>query len=99
MALGQSRQRAAADILIKAWRPELDESLRRSILLSLALARQESAFEFLFSVIADANEKNAAEAIEALAMYRHDELIRGRVEALIAARKNQPLEKLWRDEI
>jgi hypothetical protein len=52
----------------------------------VAVAREESAFEFLFSLVETATEKTAAEAVAALAMYRHDERIHSRVESIARAR-------------
>jgi HEAT repeat protein len=98
LALGQSRQSPAIEVLIRKWQPRLDESLRRALLLALALARQESAFEFLFSLVAGGSRETAAEAIAALAMYRHDDHIRGRAEALVTGRKERQLEDVLRAE-
>lgn len=98
MALGQSRQGDAVDILIKAFRPVLEESRRRSLLLSLAVARQENALEFLFSLVKDAADNISAEAVNALAMYRHNESIRGRVETLVTSRDQPGLLTVFRTE-
>jgi HEAT repeat protein len=98
MALGQSRQDASVDLLIRTFQPVLDESRRRSLLMALAMARQENAMEFLFSLARDASEKIAAEAIAALAMYRHNQSIRGRVETLLTARDQPGLFSVFRTE-
>jgi hypothetical protein len=65
------------------------------LLTALALAREESAFDFLFSLVENANEKTAGEALSALAMYRQDERIRSHVATLVAARKNKTIKKLF----
>ncbi|HVP45601.1 MAG TPA: HEAT repeat domain-containing protein [Bryobacteraceae bacterium] len=86
IALGESRQPEAIVVLKSKW-PGAGETLRPALLMGMAVARDDSAFEFLFSLIEGAVEKIAAEAITALAMYRQDDRIRGRVEALVRQRK------------
>ncbi len=94
LALGQSRETAALEILKNRYAAGGAEPLRRALLAGLALAREDSALEFLFSVVETAPEKMAAEALAALAIYRHDDRIRGRVAALVAGRKGKLLQQL-----
>lgn len=98
LALGESHESAAIEALKNKWRPEAPESLRRAMLTGLALARQESAFEFLFSLAVTAGEKTAAEVISALAMYRHDDRIRSRVASLVASSHGSQLERTFEAE-
>jgi len=86
IALGQCRQPEAIVVLKNKW-PGAGETLRRALLMGMAVARDDGAFEFLFSLIETAVEKCAAEAITALGMYRQDERIRSRVESLVRQRK------------
>lgn len=92
IALGQSRQPEAIAALKDKW-PGARENQRRALLIGLAVARDDSAFEFLFSLVESAVEQIAAEAIAALAMYRQDERIRSRVESLVAQRKGTLLKR------
>jgi hypothetical protein len=57
------------------------------------VARDDSAFEFLFSLVESAIEKIAAEAVAALAVYRQDERIRSRVESLVELRNGTLLRR------
>lgn len=98
LALGESHQAAAVETLKSRWRPEALVSLRRALLTGLALARQESAFEFLFSLAATAGEKTAAEVLSALAMYRHDERIRSRAATLVASSHSAQLQRTFENE-
>jgi len=91
LALGQSRQPAALDRLKTRWAAGPNESLRGALLAGLALAREDSAFEFLLALVEAAPERIAAQALSSLAMYRHDERIRNAVEALVAGRSSQLL--------
>lgn len=92
IALGQSRQPEAIAALKHKW-PGAHETQRRALLTGLAVARDDSAFEFLFSVVETAIEKIAAEAITALALYRQDERIRSRVESLVEQREGTLLRR------
>jgi len=92
IALGQSRQPEAIAALKDKW-PGAHEARRRAVLIGMAVARDDSAFEFLFSLVESAIEKIAAEAVTALAIYRQDERIRSRVESLVAQRKGTLLRR------
>jgi hypothetical protein len=97
LALGQSREPAALDIL-KTRCAGAGESLRRALFAGLALAREDGAFEFLFSLVETAPEKVATEALTALAIYRHDGRIRSRVAALVAGREGKLLRQVLEAE-
>src|SRR5258708_6319271 len=98
LALGQSREPADVDILKNRYAAGAGESLRRALLAGLALAREDSAYEFLFSLVETAPEKMAGEALAALAVYRHDDRIRSRVMALVVNRKGKLLQQLLAPE-
>jgi hypothetical protein len=98
LALGQSREPAALDILKNRCAAGAGESLRRALFAGLALAREDSAFEFLFSLVETAPEKIAAQALSALAIYRHDERIRSRVAPLVAGRQGRLLRQVLEAE-
>jgi HEAT repeat protein len=85
LALGESRRLAAFDILKAHWpRARMSESLGRVVLLAMAITRQPAALEFLFGVLADANEPTAKAAMSALAIYRHNPAVRDRAKELVA---------------
>jgi HEAT repeat protein len=92
LALGESHHHAAIEALKSRWHPFAAEPLLRALLVGLALARVESAFEFLFSLIETSSEKIAAEVISSLAIYRHDDRIRSRIAALVASRQSEVLQ-------
>ena len=98
LALGQSREPAALDILKNRCAAGAGEWLRRALFAGLALARDDSAFEFLFSLVETAPEKIAAQALSALAIYRHDERIRSRAMALVAGRQGRLLRQVLEAE-
>ena len=91
LALGESHLAAAVEALVTKWGVHPRETLRSALVAALALARSDSAFDFLFSRIETANEKIAVEIISALALYRHDDRIRNRIAALVEQRRSDAL--------
>jgi hypothetical protein len=94
IALGESR-------MPEAW-PALRDAFARStipsaILLGLSLLRNDEAIEFLFAQAASAPERVAVVAIEALAAYRGDEVLRNRMEQLIARKNSPSLQKAFQN--
>ena len=85
---------AALDILKTRCAAVAGESLRRAPFAGLALAREDSAFDFLFSLVETAPEKIAAQAPFSLAIYRQDDLIPGRVASLVAGREGNVLRQV-----
>ena len=81
LALGESRLPQAYSILRGRWDQQFDVESRRMLALALALTRRPEAIDFLIEQLAQAGPKVAVAVVEALAMYRGDELIRGRIES------------------
>jgi hypothetical protein len=98
IALGQSRQVAAVKALKDKWRPAANPATRSALLLGLALARDETAIEFLFSLVETAIENIAVQALTALAVYRHDARIRGRAELVVGQRNSKVLQRTLASE-
>jgi HEAT repeat protein len=92
LALGESHLPAAVQALINKWGVHAADTLRSALVAGLALARTDSAFEFLFSRIETAKEKVGVEIIAALAVYRHDDRIRARLAALVESRNGKTLQ-------
>ncbi len=92
LALGESHDVAAIEALKGRWRSFVPEPLRGALLTGLVLARAESAFAFLFSLIETSSEQIAAEVIAALALYRHDDRVHSRVATLVTSRQSKVLQ-------
>jgi len=91
LALGESRLRAALPLLRAFWQRTATTELRRVALLAIAMLRSEEAHAFLLSLVAGAPGHDARAAIAALAVFRDDEALRGRVEAVVLAREDVDL--------
>jgi hypothetical protein len=93
IALGESR-------IPEAW-PSLRDafpgsSIQSAILLGMSLLRHDEAIEFLFKEVETGHERVAAVAIEALAAYRTDDVLRARMERLMEKRNGAGLLKAYR---
>ncbi|KOP26496.1 hypothetical protein AMR41_10330 [Hapalosiphon sp. MRB220] len=72
LALGESRLDAAFATLKNWWEQTKNLELSRTGLLAIAMLRNEQAFEFLMSLIAQGKHIDAKNAIAALSIYQND---------------------------
>ncbi len=91
LALGAARSEAAFAALRKAADELVFGGRRRILLTAIALLRLDAAIDHLVELVADAPLGVACEAVEALAVYRHDPELRRRVEDVVAARDDRRL--------
>jgi hypothetical protein len=92
LALGESRLDAALAPLKGAWAGVLvGEGFRRTLLRAAAAHRSEAAFDWLLTIVAESRVPVALEAIEALAVYRHNAKLNQRLEAAVRARGDERL--------
>jgi hypothetical protein len=91
LALGESRLDGALGPLREAWNaPLVGAELRRALLRAGAAHRSEAALDWLLALVAEARVPVAVEAIDALALYRHNAKLLQRLAAAVAAR-GEPL--------
>jgi HEAT repeat protein len=90
VALGESRMPEAWPVLRDGFERS---SVQSAVLLGMSLLRNDEAIEFLFGQVEHGRERVAAVAIEVLGTYRGDEVLKGRMEALVGLRKSAVLEK------
>jgi HEAT repeat protein len=86
LALGESRQPAAWELLRDRYDREMLAEVRKVLLLAMAMTRHAAAVDFLIATIAEADKFLATAAIEAMRIYRNDEAIRTRVEKAAGSR-------------
>lgn len=96
LALGESRLREAL--------PLLEEALggagprgQQSVIMAIALLRSDEANARLLALVEKGPEKQAAAAIDALALHRHDPAVAERVRNIVAARGSSRLAEALRD--
>lgn len=85
LALGESRLPAALPLLLESWEQATDPSVRRTILLALALLRSDEGVEALLQVLVEGSKADKLAALDALELYRHDDRIQARIEAVRAS--------------
>ena len=83
LAIGASRHPSAVAILRRRFAARLHRGFRPTLLLAIATCRTGEAMDFLVGLIGDKPADIGAEAIAALALYRHDGALRKRVELAI----------------
>jgi HEAT repeat protein len=83
LAIGASRHPSAVAILRRHFPPDSDRGFRSTLLLAIATCRTSEAMDFLISLVGDKPPDVGAEAIAALALYRHDSALRKRVELAV----------------
>ena len=102
LALGEARLPAAFNPLRDAWSTHRGASVRRTLLLSIAMLRQDEGVEFLLTRLQQDPETAAMDALEALMLYRSDAAIRARVREIAAARQLPKLgpavHREWQDD-
>jgi HEAT repeat protein len=91
LALGASRlEEAFADLRDWAERA-LSPVLRRTGLVALAMLRRDAALEYLFGLVETAAPATAAQAVEALGMYKGEQALEDRLRAAAGVRKERPV--------
>lgn len=93
LALGETRQADALEVLEAQHLRERDPDVRRAIVLAAATLRLPAAIEWVAQLIETAPLADAAQAIEALGMFRRDSSIADRVHTAARKRPDSPIAK------
>jgi HEAT repeat protein len=91
LALGESRLAAAFPLLKEAWENTAQAALRKTLLLAVAMLRQDESVDFLLARLDEDGEKSAADALAALALYARDESLRHRIHEAVTKRNSAVL--------
>jgi HEAT repeat protein len=86
LALGESKDERALEVLKDKWQRTVAGPLRQVLLVAMACSRLERAIAYLLSIVGEASPKTAAQAIEALAAYRSSERIRSSLQKIVEQR-------------
>lgn len=90
LALGYSRLPAALPLLVELRQEASDPALRRATLTAIATLGDDSAFAFLLDLLNDGPPNDAADALDALALFRDDERRRRKIERAVRKRDDLP---------
>ncbi len=90
LALGESHLSEAFPILREAVAGSMGD-FESTVLLSIALLRDEEATAYLKELVEEGSEHRAAKAIEALGLHRHDTRIADVLEEIVKKRKSKKL--------
>jgi hypothetical protein len=82
LAIGGSRTAEAFELLHRQWESQLQAEPRRPLLLGIAMTRQPAAIDFLLERAADDRPAPAADAVAAMAIYKHDQAIVGKLKQI-----------------
>ncbi len=89
LALGESRNERAFEILKDKWQRSVRGPLRRVLLLAMACSKLEPAIACLLAISREASPQTAAQAIEVLTAYRSNERIRSSLQDVVRQRNDQ----------
>jgi HEAT repeat protein len=98
IALGESHLEGALGPLREACERALLASDRRAAMLGLSLLRSDAAWSYLLGLVRDAPDAHARQALEALAVFRHDQELCKRALQAVAGRE-RGLEAFAREKL
>lgn len=98
LALGESKLAAAFPILRQAWEQGAAREQRRTLLVAIAMLRNDEALEFLLERLHSESGPVAADALAGLAFYARDDAVLARVEEIIRQRGDGALENVFARE-
>jgi HEAT repeat protein len=83
LALGESRNPQALEVLKRSWERARGRSFRRVLLVAMALLRSGPAMDFLVSLLADESRETRRGALSALGPFLYNDELRERVRPLV----------------
>jgi HEAT repeat protein len=91
LALGASRLPCVVEVLTDAWTRSRDTRPGEPLLRAISASRHESGFEFLLKLVRGGREREARDAVKALALHKDSPEIARRVQEAVEAR-DQPFD-------
>jgi hypothetical protein len=77
--MGVWRHAKAVQILIAAWKDTIDRDFRSVLLRAISSSRDESALQFLLSLVKEGSSQQAAAALDALELHAGSPEIQARI--------------------
>src|SRR5262249_26799826 len=91
LAIGTSRQPAAAQLLITEWDNNIEPQFRSVLLRAISASRAETGLEFLLTLVREGPLTQARSALEALEFHQDSKDIQDRTERAIQQRMQDGL--------
>jgi hypothetical protein len=96
LAVAESRQPQAAEVLIAAWHANgRHASDPQAFLTALSMTRKPAAIDLLLDRLTDSPLPQAVAALEALRLHRADESLQSRIGQIVIARDDRILSESW----
>ncbi len=86
IAVGESHNKHAFPVLRETWERNADMERKSTLLLALALTRDDEAIEYLLRMIREERAPQATRVLQAISIYSADERIRERVHEAVSSR-------------
>lgn len=98
LALGESRLKEVIEPLRTSVEETIDSDLQRSLYLALSLTRRQEAIDFLEQEVEEGSLGRARQALAALALHRHEDGLRQRLQEHVESRRDRELRRIWQEE-
>jgi HEAT repeat protein len=95
LALGGSRLEAAFPLLKECWERHFHPTLRRSALLAIAMLKRDEPMSYLLTHVAESAPPHARDALQALAIYRHNPKLYEQVDDALGRREDGALRDIF----
>lgn len=95
LAIGASRRPGALEVLRGHYSPRMWPGLRATLLLAIATVRSPDAVQFLLSLAEQEKPDAAVDAVRALAIFRHDQELRGKLAKIVEKRGDDRLQRAF----
>lgn len=98
LALGESRDIQAFNILQAFWEDSIDREVKEMLLLPMALTRCDDAFKYLLDIVACEYRDYAAAAVKALKVYADNDTQREKIRQVVASRPETLISETYAHE-
>jgi hypothetical protein len=95
LALGESKNQLAFELLKEKWDRTVTGPVRKVLLTALASSRLEDAISFLISVVRDGRVKTAADALEALSVYKTNDRLLALIRDAVSGRSEHEVRQAF----
>lgn len=98
LALGESREPQAFEILRNSWEDSINHEFKEMLLLPIALTRCDKAFDFLLNVVRCEYWDYASAAVKALKVYADDDKQCQKVHQAVVSRNDAKVSEVYTSE-